>query len=456
MTRPHIIVVGGVAAGPAAVAEARRTNPDARITLIEKGKNISYSACEMPLLLASELESADQLVRYTPEAFAAKFNTDVRLLMEAESIDVEKRRLQVRDLKTQELSPLRYDRLVIATGSRATMPEALLTTSRDAYVLRSLEDVRQIAGALSGASVRHVVVVGAGYVGLDAAWAMRKRGLRVTLLAPSGMLAGHIPGEMSQVVAAHLRSAGIQVRAERANGVEKAGDGRVIALLTEQGEKIGCDLVLMATGTAPVTEWVLDSGLKVGSRAGIVVDDQMRTSEQGIWACGDCTERTELIFQQQILAPLSLNAFRSGRVAGRNAARSGHGRPAKISPLVHAAALGLGGLEIGHTGWTLEGARSIGKDVVSAAITHRTASSKSPHDPIHVRLVAEKGSKRLVGGQIVGGPGSAQRVNVLTTLIRASGTVDDLYDVDFVYAPSLAPAHDALFVAARSLQKSLL
>jgi len=456
LKQPRIIVVGGVASGPAAVAEARRTNPNAEITLIEKGRDISYSACEMPLLLASDIDQVQRLVRHTPEQFASKFNANVRTLHEAESIDVESRRLHVRDLRTQKIEKIGYDRLVLATGARATMPDCLQVVSRDVYQLRSLDDVRQIDRVLSREAIRHAVVIGAGYVGLDAAWALRRRGLRVTLLAPTNILSGSIPSELSQVVRAHLTAAGIQVRTERASGLEKAGDGSVIAVLTEQGEKIGCDFVLVATGTAPVSGLAASSGIKVGLHGGILVDEHMRTSIQGIWACGDCTERTEKVFQSSILAPLSLNAFRSGRVAGRNAARGGHGRPSSISPLVHAAALGLGDLELAHTGWTAERARKLGKDVVSSTIHHRTASSLSPNLPIHICLVAQKDTRRIVGGQIAGGPGSAQRINVLTTLIRASGTVDDLYDVDFVYAPSLAPAHDPLFVAARSLQKSLL
>jgi CoA-dependent NAD(P)H sulfur oxidoreductase len=161
-----------------------------------------------------------------------------------------------------------------------------------------------------------------------------------------------------------------------------------------------------------------------------------------------------LIFNASIRAPLSLNAFRSGRVAGRNAARGGHGRASVISPLVHAAAIGLGNLEIAHTGWNQSESLKLGKDVVTASIQSRTASAMAANSPVHITLVAERSSRRIVGGQIVGGPTSASRVNVLTAVLRAKGTVEDLYNIDYVYAPALAPAHDPLFVAARMLQKS--
>jgi len=455
MKNVHIVVVGGVASGPAAVAEARRTAPEAKITLFERGPDISYSACEMPFLMAGQISRMERLIRFTPEAFADKYTADVRTHQEVESIDAASRKIRYRNLKTQEVSSMAYDRLIMATGARANMPSTLASSTKDIYVLRSLDDVRMIERVILRSSIRHAVVIGSGYVGLDAAWALKARGLRVTLLSPSGILSPMLPSAMGQIVKEHLQSAQIVVRAERASSIEKAGDGRIIAVLTDKGEKIGCDFVLVAAGTTPVADLGAQAGLKVGVNGGILVDDQMRTSVQGIWACGDCTERKELIFDATIRAPLSLNAFRSGRVAGRNAARSGRGRPATIPPLVHAAALGLGTLEIAHTGWNLEQATSLGKNVVSATIQSRTASAMASNSPVHITLVAERDSRRLVGGQIVGGAGSAQRVNVLTTLIRAKGTVEDLYNVDFVYAPSLAPAHDPLFVAARTLQKSL-
>ena len=266
-------------------------------------------------------------------------------------------------------------------------------------------------------------------------------------MALGPVLSGH--------VSAYLKGEGIHIRHERASGIEKARDGKIIAVLTDQGEKIGCDFALVATGTKPNIDLAKRSGLKIGRAGGIVIDDEGKTSKLGIWACGDCTERKEKILGVSVRAPLSLNAFRSGRVAGKNAARGGKGRAASLPGLVHAAALGLGSLEMAHTGWTLEAAQKLGIDASSVHTTHRTASSLSVHHPIHVGLVAELNSGRILGAQIVGGPGSAARINVITAIIRSGGNVDDLYNLDFVYAPTLAPAHDPLFVTARLLQKKL-
>ena len=454
MKPPHLIIIGGVASGPAAAAEARRTAPDLRITLIEAGEYISYSACEMPHLLSGRLAAAERLVRHTPDAFATKYGIDVKTKHTATHIDAEKRTVDIQKDGSTSTSTLRYDRLILATGALATVPEAMRLSSPSVFVLRTLEDVKLIHKALQH-DIKHAVVIGSGYVGLDAAWALHLRGIRTTILSPSGFLGENLSPGMNLHVAAYLRSKGIHIRQERASGIEKARDGKIIAVLTEKGEKIGCDFALVATGTTPRTELARQAGIRIGTSGGVLIDHHMRTHVNGIWACGDCTERKEMVYGESIRLPLSLQAFRGGRVAGHNAARGGIGRPDTMPLAVHAAAIGLGELEVAHTGWTKEAASGRGKNVVSAGATHRTASSLSPHHIIHIELVAESKTGRLVGGQIVGGPGSAGRINVITSVIRAGGTVDDLYNIDFIYAPTLAPAHDPLFVTARLLQKQL-
>ncbi|MBT3449415.1 MAG: FAD-dependent oxidoreductase [Bacteroidetes Order II. Incertae sedis bacterium] len=451
-----IVVVGGVASGPAAVAEARRTDPDARIVLIEKGDDISYGACEMPMLLSGSLENPERLRRFTPAGFADHFDVEVLVRHEVVRIHTETRKLDVVNVSNSTVLKMRYDKLILATGASAIIPESLRSATPDVFSLRSLEDARTIQDALAKRTIHHAVVIGGGYVGLDVVWALKERGIRVSILVPKdSILKEGLDEPMQERLLAHLRHHQVAVRDDRASGLEVAPDGRLAAVLTEAGEKIGCDLALIATGTQPQTQLGLHVRIKMGASQGYLVDDGMQTSEKGIWACGDCVEREEAVFGEIIHAPLSLNAFRSGRVAGRNAARKGTGRPARIAAVVKAAALALGPLEIGHTGWTEGAAYKLGKQVVSATIQHRSASSLSPHSDVHVHLVAETATGRLVGCQIAGGLGTSQRLNVVTALIRSGGTVDDLNNVDFVYAPRLAPAHDPLFVAARTLQKTL-
>ena len=456
MKAKKIVIVGGVASGPAAAAEARRTDENATITLIEKGPDISYSACEMPLLISGEVEDDSRLVRHSPQAFSEKYGVEVLTHHEVESIDPERRKVSVRDFSTQNLNELPYDTLVVATGSAATIPEALTTQSKDVHLIRSLEDSRSMVTTLNSKTVHHAVIVGAGYVGLDIVESLLRRDIRVTMLASEGrILSNSLDAGISKEVVRHLESQGVNVRAERATRLDVAPDGALRAVETDAGEKIGCSLALIATGTRLQNSIGTAAGLKIGPGGGYQVDDQLRTSIPNIWACGDCIDREDVVTGQSILAPLALNAFRTGRVAGRNAARSGKGRPASVRPVVKVAAVSVCGLEIAHTGWSEEEGRKKGLNTTSVTIRHRSASSLSPHKALLVHLVAEPGTRRILGAQIVGEEGAAQRVNLITAMIRSGGTVDDLYELDFLYAPRLAPAHDALMIAARTMQKNL-
>jgi len=456
MISKKIIVVGGVASGPAAVAEARRTDSNADIVLIERGADISYSACEMPLFVSGEIEDDRRLVRHTPSQFEEKYGAKVLTHHNVESIDLSKRKLIVRNYSTQELLQFPYDKLILATGSSPTRPDSLASPSKDVHVIRSLESTRDFVASLKGKTVHHAVIIGAGYVGLDIVESLLRKNIRVSLLASGKrILKRGLDTTTSQYGLEHLENQGVLVRDERAVRLDISPDGAIRAVETDSGEKIGCQLVLIATGTTPSTDLGRAAGLKIGASGGYEVDDQLRTSAPNIWACGDCTEQQDIITGGAILAPLALNAFRSGRVAGRNAARSGKGRPATAQPVVKVAAISVCGLEIAHCGWTESEATRIGLDVVAIDITHRSASSLSPHSSLHVRLVVERQSRRIIGAQILGKEGAAQRVNLVTALIRAGSTVDDLYEVDFLYAPRLAPAHDALMIAARTMQKQL-
>lgn len=456
MPKRRVIIIGGVAAGTAAAAEARRANPEAEIWLVDRGPDVSYSACEMPMFIAGDVASDERLSRYTAAEFAERFSVDVRVNTRVESIDTETRHVALVDEITGSTEKAWYDALVVATGVRAHLPESLRAASHHVHVLRRLEDARALRRRLEADPSGHAVIAGSGYVGLDGVEALTGAGWRVTLLASGGRVLKHgLDPEMSQHVVRWLSDRGVQVRAERATGMDVSPDGRIRAVRTDTGERIGCDLVLAATGTRPNSELAVAAGIKVDEQGGILVNASLQTSASAVWACGDVVSYEELITGTRQMVPLALNAFRSGRVAGRNAARGGLGRPSTMQSVIHAAGVSVAGLEIGHTGLTLEEASLRGLDAVAADIRHRSASSNAPNKPLHVRLVAERGSRRILGGQVIGEEGAAQRTNTLTALLRSGATVEDVYAVDYLYTPKLAPAHDALFVAARQLQKKL-
>lgn len=455
MPSQRIFVIGGVAAGPAAAAQAKRVDPEAEVILLEQGTTISYGACEMPYLLTDVVAKADNLVLLTPDQIRETRGVDARIMHRVEAIDVTRRRLQVRDLATLEVRDERFDKLVLATGARVRMPEIEGLEGHRVHMFRTLGDAATV-DAVAKAGPARWVVLGGGFIGLEVAEQLALSGHRVTVLAPGGPMGRRLAGPLQRTVADALRAIGVGIRDTRATGIRHGAPGAPIAVRTDDGELVGADQVLVATGTAPHTELAVAAGLRIGPTGAIATDLNMRTSNSSIWACGDCAEVQDLVTESPTYVPLSPNAFRTARVAGANAARRGRGAPEQFRGTVGAYGLKVADLEIATVGLSDDAAQSAGFDPVSADVTHASRAARMPgRSPVEIHLIADRKSRRLLGGQFVGRDGAALRANVLVPLLRARATVEDLYDLDLIYSPPIAPSLDPLLVAARALQKEL-
>ncbi|MFT4603547.1 MAG: NADPH-dependent 2,4-dienoyl-CoA reductase/sulfur reductase-like enzyme [Rhodothermales bacterium] len=455
MASQRIFVIGGVAAGPAAAAQAKRVDPEAEVVLLEQGSTISYGACEMPYLLTGLVAKPDDLVLLTPEQIQRTRGVDARILHRVEHVDAGRRRLRVHDLATLEVREERYDKLILATGAHVRLPDVEGLEGDRVHTFRTLADAATVDAQSRGGRERWVVL-GGGFIGLEVAEQLALAGHRVTVLAPGGPMGSRLAPTLQRTVEDALRAMGVGIRQTRATGVRHGAPGAPIAVRTDDGELVGAERVLAATGTAPNVELAIEAGLRIGTTGAIATDENMRTSNSSIWACGDCAEVHHLVTDAPALVPLSPNAFRTARVAGTNAARTGRGAPARFRGTVGAYALKVAGLEIAIAGLSEEEARTAGFDPVSADASHSSRAARMPgRSPIGIHLLADRNSRRLLGGQLVGQDGAALRANVLVPLLRQRATVEDLYDLDLIYTPPVAPSLDPLLVAARSLQKEL-
>lgn len=446
-------MIGGVAAGPAAAAEAKRTAPDADVLLVEQGPRISYGACEMPWLLSGVVGRAEDLVVLTPAEMERTRGVVVRTLTRANAVDLQKRRVDLTDQASGHSTSERFDKLILATGAEVAWPSMEGLEGPGIHSFRTLRDAETVAGVSEGHSDRWVVI-GGGYIGIEVAEQLAVAGHRVTLLAPHGPLAHRLDAELGGVLAGALMAAGIGVRGSRAVAVRRQSIGAPLAVVTDDGERIGTDRILVATGTRPRPCLVPE--LKAGRSGALTVDAHMRTSHTAVWACGDGVEVTHLVTDKPAWVPLSPIAYRTGHVAGRNAARSGRSRPASFPGTVAAYGMKAAGLEVATVGLTAQEARDAGFDVVSTTGAHRSRSSLMPGaERIYVHLIADRASGRLLGGQLLGADGAALRANVLVPLLRSSATVSDLYDQDLLYTPPVAPSLDPLLKTARTLKKLL-
>jgi NADPH-dependent 2,4-dienoyl-CoA reductase/sulfur reductase-like enzyme len=445
---PRLVVIGGDAAGMSAASQARRRlGPEAlEIVAFERGTTTSYSACGIPFWISGMVDERDDLIARHPEEFRERQSIDVRLRHEVIAIDTDARMVTVRDLEADEQREERYDQLLIATGATPVRPDVPGIDARGVFGVQTLDDGQRILDALEERSPRTAVVIGAGYIGIEMAESMIERGLSVHVVELDKRPMRTVDADMGDHIAEAMEEMGIQLHLGVAvQGVEVDGDGWVRAVATDAGE-LPCDLVVLGTGARPAGELGRDAGLEVGASGGIVTDRRQRTSHEHIYAAGDCTETYHRVARRSVAMGLGTIANKQGRVAGINLG----GGYATFPGVLGTAVTKVCGLEIGRTGLGEIEAREAGFDPIIEVVRSTTRAHYYPGAGwITVKVIAERGTGRLLGAQIVGAEGGAKRIDVFATALWNEMTVEDLLNVDLSYAPPFSPVWDPVLIAAR-------
>jgi NADPH-dependent 2,4-dienoyl-CoA reductase/sulfur reductase-like enzyme len=449
---PGLFIIGGVAAGLAAAMEARRRAPDLAVTVLERGPDISYGACGLPYVFAGRVPTLEHLVQHTPEYFRERHSIDVRLGSEA--LEILPARSLLRYREGGEERETSYGSLVIATGAAAVCPPLPGRELEGVFVVRHMRDGRRLLRFMEAARPRTAVVVGAGYIGLEMAEAFVERGMRTTLVEASEFLMSTVGGRARDVLTEELRGRGVEVVfGERAAGFEGV-DGRVRRVVTESGRAFEADIVSIGVGVRPEAGLAAAAGIELGESGAVRTDERQRTSAAGVYAAGDCCEVLHRVSGRRVWHPLGQPAVRQGWVAGANAARGDSStREASYAGVVGTVAVKVFRLEAARTGLSLEEARDAGFDAAESESESRTRAGYYPGaSKILTRLVTDR-SGRLLGAQLVGGEGAAQRVNVYAAALHAGLKADDLERLDLVYAPPFAPTIDPVIRAAHEALK---
>ena len=436
----RLVVIGGVAAGMSAAAKAKRSNPELEVVAFEKSHYVSYGACGLPYYLAGWIENVEKLVARTPEKFA-KQGVTALVRHEVVEVDYEGRRVRVAALDEGREFWQPFDYLVVSTGARPVVPPLEGVELEGVFTLRQPEDGVAIREALAGA--RRTVIVGGGYVGLEVAEAFRAQGKEVTLIELEPRVLPGADAEVSELVHEELVRNGVEVLT--GTRVEAfAGDGRVERVITSAGE-LPADLVLLSVGIRPNVELATSFGVATGPTGAIAVDEQLRTNLENVWAAGDVAESRHLVTGQPYWLPLGDVANKHGRTAGTVIA----GKKAAFKGVVGSAITKVFERAIAFTGLSEADAKAAGFDAKGVWIksADRAHYYPNPH-PLHVKLVYEAGSGRLLGAQVVGHFNDVLRIDVIATLLHQGGTVDDLRALDLAYAPPFSPVWDPLLVAA--------
>jgi NADPH-dependent 2,4-dienoyl-CoA reductase/sulfur reductase-like enzyme len=444
----QLVVIGGDAAGMSAASQARRLlEPDElAITVVERGDTTSYAACGIPYWVAGLVEERAHLVARRAEVFRDKQHIDVRLHHEATAINTAARTVTVRDLAAGVELSLGYDELLIATGAQQVRPPVDGLDTPGVSGVQTLADGQRILDALAARAPQRAVVVGGGYIGLEMAEAMQLRGLDVTLidLAPQPMTT--LEPELGAHIADALRGMGIDLRlGTPLTGVEAGPDGWVRAVTTPEGT-IETDLVVIGTGVRPRSDLATAAGIPVGPSGGIVTDDRQATPVTGVWAAGDCAETTHRVSGRPVSFALGTIANKQGRIAGLNLG----GAEGRFPGVLGTAVTKIHDLEIARTGLSVREAEAAGLRPVTSTITAGTRAHYYPDaTDMTVLLVVDDDTGRLLGGQIVGGPGAGKRIDVLAAALWNGMLVEDLVQMDLAYAPPFSPVWDPVLTAAR-------
>jgi NADPH-dependent 2,4-dienoyl-CoA reductase/sulfur reductase-like enzyme len=442
----RLVVVGGDAGGMTAAATARRRVPAGQLEIVafEKGNYTSYSACGIPYLIGGLVSDVDALIARAPDEHLRR-GVDARTGHEVLAIDTDRRCVLVRRVAGGVESWEGFDQLVIATGSTPRRPALPGVDAAGIFGVQTLEDGLAVRAASGADDARHAVVVGGGYIGLELGEALVRRGLSVALVEAALEPMTTLDPEMGALVADALRSVGIDVYVgERVEGFDTHA-GHVTGVQTA-ARALPADLVVLGLGVEPNSGLARDAGIPVGESGGIAVDDHCRAGIDGIYAAGDCSETFHRVSRRPVVVALGTHANKQGRVAGINAT----GGDAVFPGVLGTAASKICKFEVARTGLNEREAAAAGFDAVAVSIDSTTRAGYYPDAaPIRVRVVAERGTGRLLGAQIVGEEGAAKRVDVLAAAIWNEMTVGEVASMDLSYAPPFAPVWDPTLIAAR-------
>ena len=441
------IIIGGVAGGMSAATRLRRLDESAEIIVLERSGYVSFANCGLPYHVGGVIEKRGALLLQNPGSLKRRFGIDVRVRHEVTAIDPAAREVSVTDLRTGAQSTLRYDALVLSPGGRPVRPP--IPGIERALSLRDIEDTDAMVAAVGPADT--AVVVGGGFIGVEMAENLVHRGLRVTLVEATDQVMAPLDPELAALVHTRLREHGVTL----VLGASVSAIGADTATLSD-GSVVQADLVVAAIGVRPETSLALGAGLELGPRGGILVDDQLRTSDPAIYAVGDAVEKRDALDDSQALVPLANTANRQGRVVADIIA--GHGGSDR--PVLGTAVVGVFGLTVATTGWNEKRLRAAGTPY-RAIHTHPAnhAGYYPGAETISIKLLFDPVTTRILGAQAVGGAGAEKRIDVIATAMAGGLTAPALADLELAYAPQYSSAKDPVNMlgwVARNMTEGLV
>ncbi len=447
-----IIIIGAVAAGAKAAAKARRLLKDAEITIYTDDTHVSYSSCGLPYYVGGNFEDYRMLLVRSPEEFEES-GVKVHLRHKVIKILPESKQILVHNLFDNNAKLVEYDKLIIATGARPFIPPIKNVDLPNVFTLRKIEDgINLKAKAITS---ERALIIGGGYIGIELLEAFVNRKLRTTLVESSNHIMPMLDEDFSSLIYEQLNCIN-NGRFEIIRGesvVEFVGnENSVTGVKLSSGQMIATDFVVICAGVRPNIELAYDAGIELGPTKAIKVNKNMQTNFPDIYACGDCVEENLIINDSPIWMPLGSNANKEGRCAAMNAS----GFYDEFNGVLGSAVTRCLDLNISMTGLTEKAARSFGITPISVTVTKHDKVGYMPDvNNITLKLIADRKTGKLIGGQAIGAGDADKRINTLTTALLSKMTVEEFCKNDLTYAPPYSPTIDPLLNAAEILRSKL-
>ncbi|MBS4973150.1 MAG: CoA-disulfide reductase [Clostridium celatum] len=437
-----VIIIGGIAAGMSAAAKFKRLSPNDDVVVYEKGDIVSFGACGLPYYVGGFFDDSNEMIARTPEAFR-EAGVEIHTKHEVTDVDFSNKKVTVKNLNTNEVLEESYDKLMIASGARAIIPPIKNIDLENVVTLKSMDDGNKLRELMSKEENKKIAIIGAGFIGLEAAEAAKHRGKEVTVIQLQDRVLQEVfDKDITDLLEEELRENGVNLLLSE-TVTELIGDGKVSKVKTNKRE-IEADIVILATGVKPNTDFLNCDEIKMIRNGAIVVDKYGRTSVEDVYAAGDCATINSLITDREIYVPLATGANKLGRIVGENLA----GQNNSFQGSMASSCIKVMDMEAARTGLSEKEVLNLGFNYKTKFITDMNQTSYYPgRERIYVKLIYDAHTRVILGGQVAGYKDAVQRCNVLAACIYAKMTTEQLGMLDLCYAPPFSRTWDVLNVA---------
>ncbi len=438
----RVIIVGAVAAGMSAAVKLKRMQPSYEVVVYEKTDVVSFGACGLPYFVGGFFDDPNSMIARSPEKFR-ETGIDLNTFHEIVNVDVTNKKVTVKNIQTNVEFEDSYDKLMIASGASSIIPPIKNVQLENVSTLKSMEDGIKVKELFNREENKNIVIIGAGFIGLEAVEAAKKLGKNVTVFQSGNRILEQVfDKEITDVLEEQIRKHDVDLRLEELVS-ELIGQTKVEKVITNKGQ-IDADVVIIATGVRPNTSFLKDSGIEMLPNGAIIVDEFGKTSIKDIYAAGDCATIQNIVSGKDTYVPLATGANKLGRIVGENLAGANNTFQGSLG----SSCLKVLDMEAGSTGITESQAQKLGLDVKVKFISDFNQTNYYPgRNKIYVKLVYDAKTKVILGGQVAGYKDAVQRTNVIATAIFAKLTTSQLGMLDLCYAPPFARTWDVLNVA---------